>query len=112
MEGEEQDHSSEKSRAESIWTSEDLRHYLLALVATYAIEGTKVRVNRVHFVPIEFLAWDCLTVGALGWGQIQRANANVINVNEHYSRIRNGCSNCAMSCLSFTRKRLERFTIG
>jgi hypothetical protein len=37
-------------------------------------------------VPIEFLGWDCLTIGALGWGQIQIANSNYITVNPQYSR--------------------------
>lgn len=65
---------------------EDDRNYFVALIVKYTIEGTKVRIKRAHFLPIEFLAWDCLTIGALGWGQIQIANANVINVNEWYSR--------------------------
>ncbi len=34
----------------------------------------------------EFLDWSCLTVGALGWGQIQIANSNNIRVIEQYSR--------------------------
>ena len=42
--------------------------------------------SRVHFVPIEFLSWDCLTVGALGWDQIQIANSTNILVNHQYSR--------------------------
>lgn len=65
---------------------EDDKNYFVALIVKYAIEGTQVRVKRVHFLPIEFLAWDCLTIGALGWGQIQIANANVVNVNKGYSR--------------------------
>jgi hypothetical protein len=32
------------------------------------------------FVPIEYLDWSCLTLGALGWGQIQIANSNNINI--------------------------------
>lgn len=40
----------------------------------------------MHFIPIEFLSWECLTIGALGWGQIQIANANFVTVNEAYSR--------------------------
>jgi hypothetical protein len=36
----------------------------------------------VQFIPIEFLSWDCLTIGALGWGQIQIANANKITILE------------------------------
>ena len=40
------------------------------------------------FAPIEFLDWDCLTIGALGWGQIQIANANQVRVRHGYSRKR------------------------
>ena len=46
----------------------------------YSIEGTRVRASEVLFSPIEFLDWNCLTVGALGWGQIQIANSNNIRV--------------------------------
>ena len=65
---------------------EDDNNYFVVLMVKYAITGTNINVDRVHFVPIEFLSWDCLTIGALGWGQIQIANANVININEGYSR--------------------------
>lgn len=65
---------------------EDDRNYFVTLIVKYAIEGTKVRVQQAHFLPIEFLGWDCLTIGALGWGQIQIANANVVNINKGYSR--------------------------
>lgn len=65
---------------------EDDKNYFVLLIVRYAIEGTKVKVRKAHFIPIEFLSWDCLTVGALGWGQIQIANANVISINEGYSR--------------------------
>jgi hypothetical protein len=56
------------------------------LMVAYDVEGTRVEVERVTFAPIEFLGWDCLTIGALGWGQIQIANSNVITVNSGYSR--------------------------
>ena len=39
-----------------------------------------------RLTPIEFLGWDCLTLGALGWGQIQIANSNVITMKPGYSR--------------------------
>jgi hypothetical protein len=65
---------------------EDDKNYFVVLIVKYAIEGMKARVKQAHFIPIEFLSWDCLTIGALGWGQIQITNANVINVNESYSR--------------------------
>lgn len=34
----------------------------------------------ITFAPIEFFSWDCLTLGALGWGQIQIANANSVKI--------------------------------
>jgi len=66
---------------------EDDRNYYVMLMVTYHIvSGLRIRVERVNFVPIEFLSWDCLTIGALGWGQIQIANANNIVLNHGYSR--------------------------
>ena len=52
----------------------------------YAIESTKLTATEVIFSPIEFLDWECLTVGALGWGQIQIANSNNIKLIDRYSR--------------------------
>ncbi len=43
-------------------------------------------IENVTFAPIEFLGWDCLTIGALGWGQIQIANSNRVTLNPRYSR--------------------------
>jgi len=48
---------------------EDDKNYFVILFVAYNIRGTHVEVNKVHFVPIEFLSWDCLTIGAIGWGQ-------------------------------------------
>ena len=56
------------------------------LLIKYSIEGMKLTASEVLFSPIEFLDWKCLTVGALGWGQIQIANSNNIRVIEQYSR--------------------------
>lgn len=65
---------------------EDDKNYFVVLMIKYSIKGTKLTVEEARFVPIEFLSWNCLTIGALGWGQIQIANANITNVNEGYSR--------------------------
>jgi len=65
---------------------EDDRNYFAVLMVNYSVKGTRVAVKKVHFIPIEFLSWNCLTIGALGWGQIQIANANEISINESYSR--------------------------
>ena len=56
------------------------------ILVRYSIEGTRLTASEVIFSPIEFLDWDCLTVGALGWGQIQIANSNDIRVIDQYSR--------------------------
>lgn len=56
------------------------------LIIKYSIEDTFMNVIDVMFIPIEFLSWECLTIGALGWGQIQIANSNNININDGYSR--------------------------
>lgn len=65
---------------------EDDMNCFVVLTVGYSIAGTKVTVEDVHFVPIEFLSWKCLTIGALGWGQIQIANADRIEVAPGYSR--------------------------
>ena len=52
----------------------------------YDVKGVLAVIENVTFVPIEFLDWDCLTIGALGWGQIQIANSNRVTINPGYSR--------------------------
>jgi hypothetical protein len=65
---------------------EDDDNYYVVLFIVYNIDGTRVVVEKTHFVPIEFLSWDCLTIGALGWGQIQISNSNVVNIKDRYPR--------------------------
>ena len=65
---------------------EDDGNHFVILMVSYTIQGVQVVAEEVTFVPIEFLAWDCLTIGALGWGQIQIANANIISINPNNSR--------------------------
>lgn len=65
---------------------EDNQNVFALIMVKYVIDGNRVKASEVTFVPIEFLDWDCLTVGALGWGQIQIANSNRIIVNHGYSR--------------------------
>jgi hypothetical protein len=61
-------------------------YYVILMIAYKVVSGVHIHVERVHFAPIEFLSWACLTIGALGWGQIQIANANNIVVNYGHSR--------------------------
>lgn len=65
---------------------EDDTNTFVVMMVSYHIEAARPQVTQVMFVPIEFLNWDCLTIGALGWGQIQIANANRITVTAHYPR--------------------------
>ena len=65
---------------------EDDKNYFVMLMFKYTIQKVHMVVKEVTFVPIEFLGWDCLTIGALGWGQIQIANSNFITINPQYPR--------------------------
>lgn len=65
---------------------EDDGNYFVVLMVTYEIEGLRAVVEQVTFVPIEFLDWGCLTIGALGWGQIQIANSRNVQIRRGYSR--------------------------
>jgi len=65
---------------------EDDKNYFVLLMVDYEIEGLRAVIENITFVPIEFLGWDCLTIGALGWGQIQIANSNLVTINPGHSR--------------------------
>ena len=56
------------------------------IMIKYSTDETDLEVSDVLFAPIEFLDWKYLTVGALGWGQIQIANSNNIRTIERNSR--------------------------
>ena len=58
---------------------EDDKNFFTVLLIEYEIKKDILVFTKVSFNPIEFFKWDCLTIGALGWGQIQIANANYIN---------------------------------
>lgn len=55
-------------------------------MVTYRIHNLRAVVEHVTFAPIEFIDWKCLTIGALGWGQIQIADSNRISISRHHSR--------------------------
>jgi len=56
------------------------------LIVRYKIQNLDINVLDVHFVPIENLDWSCLTIGALGWGQIQIANSRNIKIDREPKR--------------------------
>ena len=59
---------------------EDDRNFFVLLLVSYHLVESRIVFTDVKFTPIEFMDWECLTIGALGWGQIQIANSNKINV--------------------------------
>jgi hypothetical protein len=65
---------------------EDDTNFFVVLMVKYKVMKTKVSVSGVHFVPIEYLGWDCLTLGALGWGQIQIANSQNMTIDDKKTR--------------------------
>jgi len=65
---------------------EDKTNYFCILLNNYQVSSDKLRFVRCCFVPIEMLDWSCLTIGALGWGQIQIANANKVKINTKVTR--------------------------
>lgn len=65
---------------------QDDSNYFSLLIAKYNLENGEPKFDKVIFIPIEYLDWSCLTIGALGWGQIQIANAKIINVNYKQTR--------------------------
>ena len=65
---------------------EDDKNFFVILLVEYSTEKGKIIFEKVSFVPVENFEWDCLTIGALGWGQIQIANANVIKIDRELTR--------------------------
>ena len=56
------------------------------LIVEYEVKDGHITYHNCHFKPIEAFSWDCLTIGALGWGQIQIANANILKFNNSVNR--------------------------
>lgn len=62
------------------------KDYFTLLIVCYKTENLDIKALNVNLVPIENLEWNCLTLGALGWGQIQIANSRNININRNLTR--------------------------
>lgn len=65
---------------------EEDTNYFSVLKINYRVNDTRAEIEKVIFAPIEFFDWSCLTIGALGWGQIQIANANIVTLVQNNSR--------------------------
>ena len=56
------------------------------MIVHYQVIDSRVDPIDVRLFPVEFIDWECLTIGNLGWGQLQIKDANYILVNDGYSR--------------------------
>ena len=65
---------------------EDDANYFMILFVEYEILDDRLAFAKISFRPIEHFKWSCLTIGALGWGQIQIANANSISFEDSSRR--------------------------
>ena len=65
---------------------EDPNNYFSILFVAYKVNGERLSSTDCKFVPIELLDWSCLTLGALGWGQIQIANSNNVVIDVENTR--------------------------
>lgn len=96
---------------------EDDANVFSLIVVRYSIDRRRVIVSEVLFLPIEFLDWSCLTIGALGWGQIQIKNSNDIRVVEGCSRRRWMLQLCGAMDefypreIGKIRERIDRFAV-
>lgn len=67
---------------------EDPSFNLMILLLSYKVDITNMNlhIENILFEPLEHLSWQCLTVGNLGWGQVQIANTKNIIVDKTVTR--------------------------
>ena len=65
---------------------ENDRNYFVIVLAEYRPNGPSIAFDNVRFFPNEHLKWDCLTIGALGWGQVQIADARRVDIDRRQNR--------------------------
>ncbi|MCL1932101.1 MAG: hypothetical protein FWF55_09830 [Treponema sp.] len=62
------------------------KNYFVLLLVSYVIQNKQLHFKECFFIPVEYLDWSCLTLGALGWGQIQIANSNILKIKVKNTR--------------------------
>jgi len=66
---------------------EDDDNYFVIVMIKYHLTDTGSLEDVTAIVePIEWFDWDCLRIGALGWGQLQFRSASDIRVNRSQTR--------------------------
>jgi hypothetical protein len=64
----------------------DSKNYFALLLVSYKIKEDQLAFDNCTSVPMEYLDRSCLTLGALGWDQIQIADSNIITLNGENAR--------------------------
>lgn len=72
-------------RLATFYKNDDKNNFCI-LIISYRVVNNKLEYTDCYFKRIESFNWDCLTLGALGWGQIQIANANHLSFAQITSR--------------------------
>ena len=72
-------------RLANFYKNDDNNHFCI-LIIEYIVSDSIIDYRACHFRPIESFEWSCLTIGALGWGQIQITNANTLIFNDSFTR--------------------------
>jgi hypothetical protein len=66
---------------------EDDDHYFVIVMIKYRLTDTGSLEDVTAIVePMEWFDWDCLRIGALGWGQLQFRSASDIRINRSQTR--------------------------
>ena len=89
---------------------EDDANFFVMLMVKYCVIGTQVKVSKVHFIPIEYLKWSCLTTRALGVGQIQIANSKHIEIDSAKTRRSWMLESCENNALEFYPRAISKIT--
>jgi len=87
----------------------DSQNIFAVLFITYSLENSIIKINKVDFFPIEWLDWSCLTIGALGWGQIQIRNSNNTQINSSQNR-KQWMIHLCETMLDFYHEEIEKIT--
>lgn len=64
---------------------EDDMNVFSIIMVDYVVDSSII-IKNVSYYPIEFFDWSCLTIGALGWGQIQIKDSSKVKINDLFSR--------------------------
>lgn len=88
---------------------EDDNNYFAILFIRYSVSGTQAQARQTRFIPIERLSWECLAIGALGWGQIHIKDANHLAIDEQLTRKQWMLSLCD-AMLEFYPREIEKIS--